>query len=479
MKRCFACFLIAVLCFLAISIPAFAEKEDWEEMPIITDFYEIAKGKVILEWEGKASLYQVNVDGKVASTVNIASAVLDLKEGSHQITVVPISYISREADTSISISLGEIAGIGSIDGSIDLASFGIEPKDLLQGTASKTFKVNYSSDPLMSAVPQIVDAYTDFDGRVSLSFLDKYDADVYKITIKSGKDVNYIMVDSSAESDAQLVFKTNANVTIVLDQDYLKSHRCMIPELDQKYSFSVTLGKRPLNLVDGTVESDSLIESKDSKAFDYTPTAAWKNAPVISYASQTADGTITLQWEHDDNGLGCQYKILALDKVLGVKKGEKVVGTTAENELVIHDLMNGKYIYVVIPVLAGEEGLTSEEVLVELKNDWVIAPTLEVQPGNNGQVLLTWDSPESVESYHITVYAGNGSLLKYINLDFSKYQEFDVTAVPGNMQYTYTYGESIDPETGVRLKFEIYGVRHTASGAEQKSATTSQIVSVS
>ena len=77
-----------------------------------------------------------------------------------------------------------------------------------------------------------------------------------------------------------------------------------------------------------------------------------------------------------------------------------------------------------------------------------------------------------------TVSAGSGSLLRFVNLDYKKYSEFDVQAKPGDMEYTFTYKDNIDPETGVKLKFEIYGIRHTATGSEQKSATTTQTIIV-
>ena len=70
-------------------------------------------------------------------------------------------------------------------------------------------------------------------------------------------------------------------------------------------------------------------------------------------------------------------------------------------------------------------------------------------------------------------------MLRFVNMDYKKYSEFDVKAKPGNMEYTFTYKDAIDPETGVKLKFEIYGIRHAANGAEQKSATTTETIVLS
>ena len=197
---------------------------------------------------------------------------------------------------------------------------------------------------------------------------------------------------------------------------------------------------------------------------------------MITYASQTADGQITLRWDHDDNGLGCEYKIVKQDILLGVKKGEEEIGRISEKEFSVDDLMNGKYTYAVIPLFSGEEGISSEPVTVEVKNNWVAAPALKCRAENNGAVTLKWTAPEGVESYHITVSVSDGSLLRFVKLDYKKYEEFDVEAEAGEMTYTYTYDQPVDPENGVNLKFEIYGIRHAADGTEQRSASSTQTI---
>ena len=475
MKKAVISIVLIVTLVILLCIPSLAAEDDWKEMPVITHVYELEKEKIMIEWEGSADLYQVYVDGEIASTVNFCNARVDLKKGAHQIIIMPVKYESKNANTGLELNLG-ISGIAEAGGSLDLAALGIDPKDLLMGTPSKTLKFTYTSNPLIGAVPEIVSAYTDFDNRVLLTFTDKYDSDAYVVTIKSGKDLNYVEFDASTKDGGALITRANTQVTIALDQNYLKNHRCIVPELDQKYSFQVRLKRHPDNYVDGEKEESALLESKDSKAFDYKPYAAWKNAPEITYASQTADGQITLRWTHDDNGLGCNYKIVQYDKVLGVKKSEKEIGKTAGKEYVIKDLMNGKFTYVVVPLYSKEEGIASEDVTVEVDNNWVVAPALECTLGKNNQVILKWTSPQGVESYHVTVSAGSGSLLRFVNLDYKKYAEFDVQAKPGNMEYTFTYKDSVDPETGVKLKFEIYGIRHAANGKEQKSATSTQTI---
>ena len=106
------------------------------------------------------------------------------------------------------------------------------------------------------------------------------------------------------------------------------------------------------------------------------------------------------------------------------------------------------------------------------------APALECTNDNCSSVLLKWVSPAGVESYHITVSAGSNSLLKYVNLDYNKYEEYVVPSEPGEMEYLFEYKDNIDQETGVKLKFDIYGVRHASDGTEQKSATSSNSITI-
>ena len=76
-------------------------------------------------------------------------------------------------------------------------------------------------------------------------------------------------------------------------------------------------------------------------------------------------------------------------------------------------------------------------------------------------------SRKSAVNWHIV-------LLRFIDLDYSRYTEFDVPAVPGDMEYMFTCDKEIDPESGLKIKFEIFGIRHAANGSEQKSAVSSK-----
>ena len=490
-----ACLLAAMLILsVLLSFPVLADNEgEWSAEPIITKVYESGKEQIILEWEGNSDLYYVYLDGKKAATVNLNYAILDIKPGHHQLQILPIKLESKNADSSFgfefSIPLNNFIKIPflsnneesrnlSASANLDFASLGIDPKDILQGTRSSIFTVNYNSSSFFNAVPEIVSAATDFDDNVILSFIDKYDSDSYGIGIKSGKDITYVEFDRASDQCSKWIDKSNSSVTIVLDREYLKSQGCMIPELDEKYSFSVRLGRYAANMVTGEREDTMLLGSKDSKAFSYTPTAAWKTAPEITYASQTADGQVTLRWTHEANGLDCEYEVIRINRLLGVKKGEDVLGKTAKHEFVINDLMNGKVGFVIVPVYAKQQGEASNEASVEVANSWVAAPELTCEALPDNRVRLTWTAAAGVESYHIEVYAGSGSALRFVNLDYKKYKEFDIPATSRKMEYIIEYGNELVTDSGVRLRFEIYAVRHAANGAEQKSSVSKQVLQI-
>lgn len=157
--------------------------------------------------------------------------------------------------------------------------------------------------------------------------------------------------------------------------------------------------------------------------------------------------------------------------------GEEEWGRTADHEFSMIDLENGNYCINVVPILGGEKGTYSADANVGVKNDWVTAPEINCEMISQNQIRLTWKAPENIESYHITVSEGdNASLLRLIDLDYSKYSEFDIDAVEGEMEYIFGYDKDIDPENGVKLRFEVYGSRHTASGVEQKTATSSKTI---
>ena len=293
--------------------------------------------------------------------------------------------------------------------------------------------------------------------------------------VRHKNDRNYVTFRFTDGDESRFITKTNSRVSIVLDPEILRGQECMVPELNDEYRFSVQLRKYSVDLITGEKEKTVILDSKTSSELVYRVAAAWKKAPGITFASQTADGQITLQWDHEDYGLGCEYAVMKINKALGIVTGEEELGRTEGHEYVISDLTNGGYCIKITPVLNGEKGSQSAEANVDIKNEWVVAPKLETEMLGGRRVWLTWKASPNVESYHITVYTGdNNSLLRYVDLDYSKYTEIDVAAAEGEMEYVYTYDKEIDDENGLRMKFEICGIRHTAQGSEQKSAVSSK-----
>ena len=231
------------------------------------------------------------------------------------------------------------------------------------------------------------------------------------------------------------------------------------------------------NFTTGEKEGSVVSDSKVSAELVYRLAPLWKTAPVITFASQTADGQLTVAWDHEDYDTGVEYAVMKINKVLGIATGEERLGSTKGHEFVVRDLNNGGYCINIVPTLKGEKGSYSADANIEIKNEWVLAPTLSCEQLNGNQVRLTWKAPGNIEKYHITVYRGdNASLLRFVDLDFGKYAEFDVEAAEGDMEYIYTYDEPTDPENGIRLKFEIYGARRTTSGGEQHSAVSGKTI---
>ena len=192
MKKILLSALTVFTLLLLFNAAVFAANNDsWDEKPVLTQVFELAKGKIFLEWDGKADLYQVYVDGENVSTVNLKYAIVDMKDGVHQIAVIPVDKVTK--DDSNNFSLGaKVSGLNQLSKllggkvlssvlpedfgfglSLDLGALGIDKKDLLMGNVSDTFRINYKANPIFTAVPEIIDAETDPDERVVLSFRDK------------------------------------------------------------------------------------------------------------------------------------------------------------------------------------------------------------------------------------------------------------------------------------------------------------------
>ena len=475
MKKSTVAFITVLLSLTLMYCFAVAESsDDWTASPVIIKAYEQSYGKIYVEWQGNAPVYQIHVDGNKAADVIVNHHVLDVEKGAHTIIIYPINEI-RDADTKLDLNLeAKVVGGGV---SLDLAALGLDPKRLAAGNPSEKFSFDYKPSQIRNGTPDKLSATTDPDNRVVLSFADQYVADEYLLTIKHRNDVNYLTFRVDGKTDTELITKTNTMVSLVLDPAFLQEQECFVPELNEEYRFTVQLRKYGTNLIDGAKEKTIVSESKVSSELAYRVTAAWKAAPVITFASQSADGEITVRWDHEDYGNGCEYSIVKINKVLGVMTGEEEWGRTSNHEFTKVDLNNGSYCINIVPVLKDEKGTHSADANVEIKNEWVIAPELTCEQIDLNQVKLTWKAPANVEKYHITVSTGDSSsLLRFVDLDYSKYGEFEVDAIEGDMEYVFAYDKEIDQENGLKMKFEIYGLRHTASGEEQKSATSTKTI---
>ncbi len=471
------CALILLVLLICASW-AIAEKDNsWASAPVITKAYEQSLNKIYLEWTGTAKVYQIHLDGKSVADAIVNHCVIDVEKGMHNIVVYPIDEI-RDADTNLGIEINALEKIGG-SLSFDLATLGLDPKRLAAGTPSEKLLFDYKPSQIMNGAPESLAANADPENRIVLSFQDQYVADEYLLTIKHKNDTNYISFRLDNEEERVLVEKDNTKVKITLEPSLLQAQECFIPELNEEYKFTVQLRKYGRNFVNGEKENTIILESKVSSELTYRFNAAWKAAPVITFSSQTADGQITIEYDHEDYGAGCEYAILKINKVLGVKTGEEQLGVTTEKEFIVNDLTNGWYCINVVPQCNGEKGDYSQEANVEVKNEWVIAPELECEQTGEKQIRLTWNAPANVEKYHITVYKGdNNSLLRFVDMDFSKHAEFDIDTTGAEMIYLYTYDGDVDPENGLKMKFEIYGIHLATSGGEQKSSVSSKTLMI-
>lgn len=471
-KFCLVLLAITLLAMCFFAAAAEGITEEWASAPVITKAYEQSLEKIYLEWEGKAPVYQVYVDGNKVADTTVSRCVLDIKKGAHTILVYPINEI-RNADTTMSVNVDASVVGGGI--SIDLAALGLDPKRMVPGTPSEKLSIDYKPSQIITGKPENISAYTDPENRVVLSFEDPYFSDEYLFTIKRGNNTNYLTFRRNGEEEKELLSESGSMVSVILDQKYLRENECMIPEINEEYKFTVQFRKYASDYVNGTKEASIVNDSKVSSEYTYRLVPIWKTAPVITFASQTADGQITLNWDHEDYGAGCQYIVMKINKTFGVMTGEESLGVTSEHEYVVNELNNGGYCINIVPTLNGEKGTYSTDANIEIKNEWVMAPSLECEQISKNEVKLTWKAPGNIDKYHIDIFRGNNeSLLRFVDMDYSKYKEYNIEATEGEMEFVFTYDEAIDPENGIKLKFEIYGIRN-ASG-EQKSATSSKTI---
>lgn len=62
--------------------------------------------------------------------------------------------------------------------------------------------------------------------------------------------------------------------------------------------------------------------------------------------------------------------------------------------------------------------------------------------------------------------------MRYVNLDYKKYTELDIEDFEDNVEFSLSFDDGSQFESGDRLRFEVYGISYTADGEEQKTSTT-------
>ena len=104
---------VFTLLFLFNAAVFAANNDSWDEKPVLTQVFELAKGKIFLEWDGKADLYQVYVDGENVSTVNLKYAIVDMKDGVHQIAVIPVDKVTKDDSNNFSLD-AKVSGLNQL-----------------------------------------------------------------------------------------------------------------------------------------------------------------------------------------------------------------------------------------------------------------------------------------------------------------------------------------------------------------------------
>lgn len=463
--------LCLLLLCLIVFLPAAAEQETFEspvEVPVILKAYEAEPGQIYLEWSGSSSYYEVHVDGKNIKTVKATHHTFPLKSGTHEIQIFPVIRRESGHDTNVNLDVAGLVGFN-----VDLAMFGLTADDLTLGPASASVMLDYLPDTIFTSAAAHLSAKTDYTGCVVLSFEAPLPADEYQVKIQQGKDISYIRFSVDSADTASLITQSQSSVSIRLDPAFLKSGRCMVPEIGTKYKFSVLLRRYAENYLSGGVLPSVIHESKESKALSYKPVESWKQAPVITYASQTADGKITLRWEHDSCGADCSYVIYRVKKLGGlISQGKEKLARTKNHAYVLTDLEEGRYYIRVVPEYGGLEGEASKDANLLISNQWQNAPEIISRQTTPTDVLLSWICPEGIDRYHLTVQIPRHSLAGFINLSYETFFETDIDAVPGPMEYTYTYNNPYDKSKSPTLRIQLYGIRLT--GEEEQYTDTAQ-----
>ena len=444
-----------------------AVNADWTDMPVITSAHETGKDQFTITWEGKAPVYIVKIDGVEKTTVADNKATFKLEDGLHTAQIIPINRETRRDD--IQNIFGPIKIKTSINFSLD--KYHMDKDHLVAGQFSDEIKIDYSGEKIYDASPASLRAAMDLQGAVYLTFTDPYGADGYQVRYKTGNEENGVNYSLSDEDTAKWITKDEDSVKIMLDSEYLQSKEFPAIQLNKDYSFSVLLQKNPTDHITAGKAENTLLVSK-STSTNLKTTPVWKDAPVITFSEQTADGEITIKWTHPAAELGSQYTVTLRNKALIITTGESELAKVTGTEAVIKNLQNGSYTMVVTPENEGEKGNSSAEFTVNVNNNWSQTPEVTVTQIDPKAAKVEISHVFGIEKYNIKVFCGNKeNLLSIIDMDYSLYGEYVVDAVSPVTEYTFVYDKEDQSTDELKVKFEIYGIHLSEDGKEQNSAT--------
>lgn len=205
--------VVFMLLLLALTTSAYADDAvAWNTKPVITAVYEQEAGKVYVEWTGAAPAYWVYMDGKQIQTVPVPSAIVDMSRGTHVLKIVPI----HKTDGS-SFNFG-VSGLGKLGLGLDVD---LNTTEMESGVPSESVSINFMPDQLFTATPETPRAAMNLEDQVVLTFTDIYSADEYQITIKSGRDAWYFILNMTDTSIEQYLQQDGYNVSVCLKPELL------------------------------------------------------------------------------------------------------------------------------------------------------------------------------------------------------------------------------------------------------------------
>lgn len=447
---------------------------DWTEMPVILSAHETGKDQFSVTWKGKAPVYMILVDGAEKTVVADTKATFKLENGMHTIQIVPVNRETKRDD------IRNISGPITIKTAVsfNLDMYHMQKDHLVAGLFSKEIQIEYSAEKIYDSSPVGLKAAMGLHGEVHLTFTDPLDVNNYLVSYKTGNEEHSVTYNKADRASTKWITLDNTSVQIIIDPGFLQTNNMSAIQFDKDYSFSVLLQKNPTEYVAKQEKADNILSSKKASV-NLKTTPVWKDAPIITFGEQTADGEVTIRWSHPAVELGCQYILSLRNKAAFITTGESELIRVNGAEAVISNLQNGNYTLVVTPENEGSRGTSSAEYTVAVNNNWSQAPEVILTQLDSRSAKVEITHVYGIESYIIRVSCGNSAnILRYVNLDFSLYDEYTVDAKSPVTDFIFRYEKEANPEDVIRVKFEIYGIHKSDDETLQHSATITQQINL-